>query len=101
MSLAPVVPAAKGDTVFAASLARDQSRVTHAAAECLDAAEAPALILTAGIVGRGTDSLNAAAAEFSAPKVHSIAAGSRRSKMRNQIRSTTTSSILSRRRPGP
>jgi ADP-ribosyl-[dinitrogen reductase] hydrolase len=88
MRLAPVVLAAKGDTVSATSLARDQSRVTHAAAECLDAAEALALILAAGIAGRGVDSLNAAAGEFTVSKVQSVAAGSWRGKMRNQIRST-------------
>jgi ADP-ribosyl-[dinitrogen reductase] hydrolase len=67
-------------------LARDQSRVSHAAAECPDAAEALALILAAGIASRGADSL-AAADEFSAPKVKPVAAGSWRGKGRSQIRS--------------
>ena len=89
MRLAPVVLAAKGDPTSAASLARNQSRVTHAAAECLDAAEALARILTAGIAGCGAGTLDAAAdAELSTPTVKSVAAGSWRGKMRNQIRST-------------
>ena len=39
MRLAPAAIAAKGDAAKAAELARAQSRVTHAAPECLDAAE--------------------------------------------------------------
>ena len=89
MRLAPVVLAAKGDPISAASLARNQSQVTHAAAECLDAAEALARILTAGIAGCGAGTLDAAAtANLSTPTVKSVAAGSWRGKMRDQIRST-------------
>ncbi|RBP14046.1 ADP-ribosyl-[dinitrogen reductase] hydrolase [Roseiarcus fermentans] len=89
MRLAPVALAAAGDPRKAAALARAQSEVTHAAPECLDAAEALALVLAAGIAGEGKGALDAAAgAAFSAAKVRAIAAGSWRGKRRATIRSS-------------
>ena len=89
MRLAPAALAAKGDAARAVFLSRAQSEVTHAAAECLDAAEALALVLNAGILGDGKAALDAAAgARLSAPKVAAVAAGSWRGRSRATIRST-------------
>jgi len=89
MRLAPVVLAAQGDAARAVTLAREQSWVTHAALECLDGAEAVAWILAAGVAGNGSDSLNAASdADLGARKVKSLASGSWRGKVRDEIRST-------------
>ena len=89
MRLAPAAVAAKGEAAKASELARAQSRVTHAASECLDAAEALARVLTAGIEGRGHDALQAGIdAKAESPKVRVVAAGSWRGKARNDIRSS-------------
>ncbi len=69
--------------------ARAQSKVTHAAAECLDAAEVLARVLTAGIEGRGHDALQAGVdAKVDAPKVRAVAEGVWRGKARSDIRSS-------------
>jgi ADP-ribosyl-[dinitrogen reductase] hydrolase len=89
MRLAPVAVAARGDAAKAAALARAQSEVTHAALECLDAAEALALILCAGIAGEGRGALAAGArASLAAAKVRAIAEGAFRGKSRRDIRSS-------------
>ena len=54
MRLSPVALAAKGETTQTIALARAQSNVTHAATECLDAAEVMARVLAAAIAGRGS-----------------------------------------------
>ena len=88
MRLAPAVLAARGDRDRAVDLARLQSLVTHAAAECLDAADVLARVLHAGIAGEGHDALTAAAqAGVPSPKIHAIANGSWRGKSRSSIRS--------------
>jgi ADP-ribosyl-[dinitrogen reductase] hydrolase len=89
MRLAPVAVAARGDAVKAAALARAQSEVTHATLECLDAAEALAQILAAGITGEGVSALSAGArANLAVAKVKAIAEGAFRGKGRADIRST-------------
>jgi len=89
MRLAPVAVAARGDAARAAALARAQSEVTHAALECLDAAEALALILSAGIAGEGRAALKAGTrANLAAAKVRAIAEGAFRNKRRADIRSS-------------
>ncbi len=89
MRLAPVALVANGDAAKAASLARAQSRVTHAAPECLDAADVLTRVLTAGIEGQGHDALKAgAAAIVETPKVRAVAEGSWGVKDRNDIRSS-------------
>jgi ADP-ribosyl-[dinitrogen reductase] hydrolase len=89
MRLAPAVIAAKGNVAMAAKLACAQSRVTHAALECLDAANVLARVLTAGINGQGKESLQAGAeADAVTPKIKAIAEGSWRDKARNDIRSS-------------
>jgi ADP-ribosyl-[dinitrogen reductase] hydrolase len=89
MRLAPAAIAARGRASKSAQLARAQSRVTHAAAECLDAAEVLALVLTAGIEGRGHDALHAGAdADIESRKVKAVAEGSWRGKARGDIRSS-------------
>jgi ADP-ribosyl-[dinitrogen reductase] hydrolase len=89
MRLAPAAVAAKGEATKASELARAQSRVTHAAPECLDAAEVLARVLTAGIEGRGHDALQAGIdAKAESPKVSAVAEGSWRGKARNDIRSS-------------
>jgi ADP-ribosyl-[dinitrogen reductase] hydrolase len=89
MRLAPAAVAAKGGASKAAQLARAQSKVTHAAAECLDAAEVLALVLTAGIEGRRHDALHAGAdADVESRKVRAVAEGSWRGKTRSDIRSS-------------
>ena len=86
MRLAPAAIAARGVASKAAQLARAQSRVTHAAAECLDAAEVLAHVLTAGIEGRGHDALQAAVdTKVAAPRVRAIAEGAWRGKVRADI----------------
>jgi ADP-ribosyl-[dinitrogen reductase] hydrolase len=88
MRLAPAVLAARGDRDRAVDLARLQSLVTHAAAECLDAADALARVLHAGIAGEGGTALDAAAqAGVPSAKIHAIAQGSWRGKSRPSIRS--------------
>lgn len=89
MRLAPVAIAAKGDAAKAAGLARAQSRVTHAAPECLDAAEVLARVLTDGINGQGHDALKAGTTAIAeTPKVRAVAEGSWRGKPRKDIRSS-------------
>jgi ADP-ribosyl-[dinitrogen reductase] hydrolase len=89
MRLAPAAIAAKGDAAKAAKLARAQSHVTHAAPECLDAADVLARVVIAGINGRGQDALTAGAgAGAETPKVKAIAEGSWRAKPRNDISSS-------------
>ena len=89
MRLAPVAVAAKGDATKAAALARAQSEVTHAALECLDAAEALAQVLAAGIAGEGRGALKAGArANLAAAKVRAIAGGAFHGKSRRDIRSS-------------
>jgi ADP-ribosyl-[dinitrogen reductase] hydrolase len=89
MRLAPVALAAHFDPDKAASLARAQSEVTHASPECLDAAEALARILVAGISGAGKAALDAAAnLTFGCRKVRAIVDGAYRDKKRGDIRSS-------------
>jgi ADP-ribosyl-[dinitrogen reductase] hydrolase len=89
MRLAPAAIVARGEPSKAASLARAQSEVTHAAPECLDSADVLARIVTAGIVGRGRDALVAGVeANAGSPKVSAVANGSWRGKKRNEIRSS-------------
>ena len=89
MRLAPVALAAPGDADQAAALARAQSEVTHAALECLDAAEALARVVVAGVSGKGRSALLAAAgANLRAPKVKAVAEGAWRGKSRDAIRSS-------------
>ena len=89
MRLAPAAIIASGEASKAAQLARAQSKVTHAAAECLDAAELLARVLTAGIEGRGHDALQAPTRSAdSAPKVRAVAEGAWRGKARGDIRSS-------------
>ena len=89
MRLAPVVLAAPGDADQAAALARAQSEVTHAALECLDAAEVLARVVVAGVSGMGRSALLAAAgANLRAPKVKAVAEGAWRGKSRDAIRSS-------------
>ena len=89
MRLAPVALAAKGNVSKAVDLARAQSRVTHAALECLDAADVLARVLTAGIEGHGHEFLQAGNHVLvDAPKVKAVANGSWRGKARKDIRSS-------------
>jgi ADP-ribosyl-[dinitrogen reductase] hydrolase len=89
MRLAPAAIVARGEASKAAQLARAQSKVTHAAPECLDAAEVLARVLTAGIEGRGHDALQAGLdANAESPRVKAVAEGSWRGKARNEIRSS-------------
>jgi len=89
MRLAPVAVAARGEAEKASALARAQSEVTHAAPECLDAAEALAQILAAGVAGEGLGALDAGArASLTAGRVKAIAEGAFRGKSRAQIRSS-------------
>ncbi len=93
--------AAKGDAARAVDLARAQSRITHAAPECLDAAEALTRVLTAGIEGRGHDALNAGAeAKAASPKVSAVAKGIWRGKARPTSVPRAMSSIRWRPRSG-
>ena len=81
--------AAKGEaTTKISELARAQSRVTHAAPECLDAAEVLARVLTTGIEGRGYAALQAGIDAKAKSKVSAVAEGSWRGKARNDIRSS-------------
>lgn len=88
MRLAPVVLAARGSEAQAVELARQQSAATHAAPECLDAAEALARILQAGIDGQGKDALDASANREFCGTIRSIAGGSWKAKSRDEIRSS-------------
>ena len=89
MRLAPAALAGKGDAAQTADLARAQSGVTHAAPECLDAADVLGRVLAAGIEGRGRDALDAgAAAKLGTPKVKAVAGGAWRGKARGAIRSS-------------
>ena len=80
--------AAKGEATKISELARAQSRVTHAAPECLDAAEVLARVLTTGIEGRGYAALQAGIDAKAESKVSAVAEGSWRGKARNDIRSS-------------
>ena len=88
MRLAPAVLAAHDDINRAVALARAQSEVTHAAPECLDAAELLARVLFSGIAGGGRAALNVADKPLATPKLRSLAAGEWRNKTRDQIRSS-------------
>lgn len=89
MRLAPAALVAGRDMQKAVALARAQSEVTHAAVECLDAAEVLARVLVAGISDAGLDALDAGAeAALSAVKVKAVSRGSWRGKPRDAIRST-------------
>jgi ADP-ribosyl-[dinitrogen reductase] hydrolase len=89
MRLAPAVLAALRAPERAIALARAQSEVTHAAPECLDAAEVLARVLIAGIAGAGLEAVYAGGAEtLASPKVRAIAEGGWRGKSRDQIRSS-------------
>jgi len=89
MRLAPAVLAAHSDVDRAVSLARAQSEVTHAAPECLYAAEILARVLASGIAGDGHAALAAATgATPKASKVKALAEGSWRGKTRDQIKSS-------------
>ena len=89
MRLAPAVLAAHREPERAVALARAQSEVTHAAPECLDAAEVLARVLVAGIAGAGLDAVHAGAGHaFATPKVQAIADGGWRRKSRDEIKSS-------------
>ncbi len=89
MRLAPAAIVGRADPARAAALARAQSEVTHAAPECLDAADVLARVLTAGISGSGLASLRAAEqTDLASPKVRAIAGGAWRGKTRGEIRSS-------------
>ena len=89
MRLAPAALAAGLDVDRAVALSRAQSEVTHAALECLDAAECLARVLVAGFGGAGHAALDAGAeAPFRARKVAAMARGGWRGKARAEIRST-------------
>ncbi|MEJ1936839.1 ADP-ribosylglycohydrolase family protein [Nostoc sp. NIES-2111] len=89
MRQAPAVLAGWRDVERAVLLSREQSRVTHASAECLDAAEVLARILHAGIAGFGTAALHAASGlAVASPKVEAVATGGWEGKPRHAIRST-------------
>ena len=89
MRLAPAVIVGHSDPERAMALARAQSAVTHAAEECLDAAEVLARVLAAAINGEGVKSLSAAErAELASSSVRAIARGAWRGKTRAQIRSS-------------
>jgi len=89
MRLAPAAIVGHKDTQRAVALARAQSAVTHAAEECLDAAEVLARVLAAAINGESVESLSAAErAEFASSSVRAIAKGAWRGKARVQIRSS-------------
>jgi len=89
MRLAPVALSARGDADRAAALARAQSEVTHAAQECLDAAEVLARVLVAGIAGHSRDALSAGAeAKLATPKITAVAAGAWSGKSRAEIKSS-------------
>jgi ADP-ribosyl-[dinitrogen reductase] hydrolase len=89
MRQAPAVLVAWRDVERAVGLSRDQSRVTHASAECLDASEVLARILHAGITGFGTAALHAASGlAIASPKVEAVATGGWDGKPRHAIRST-------------
>ena len=63
--------------------------MTHAAPECLDAAEVLARVLVAGIAGAGLDAVRAGAGQtLATPKVQAIADGGWRRKTRAEIKSS-------------
>jgi ADP-ribosyl-[dinitrogen reductase] hydrolase len=89
MRLAPAAIVANEDAAKAATLARAQSKVTHAAPECLDSAEVLARILVAAIAGGGREALRAGIeARLASPKVKAVAEGAWRGKGRSEIRSS-------------
>ena len=82
MRLAPAVLAAHRDADRAIALSRAQSEVTHAAPECLDAAEVLGRMLIAGVAGAGLDAVHAGASHAFAtrkytPSRTALGAGSR------------------------
>lgn len=89
MRQAPAVLAARGDLARAVALSRAQSHVTHAALECLEAADLLARVLHAAIEGAGPGALAAGDGQsWEAPKVAAIAGGAWREKPRHAIRSS-------------
>lgn len=89
MRQVPAVLAARGDLGRAVELSRGQSRVTHAALECLEAADLLARVLHAAIEGAGQEALaTGAGLPWEAPKVASIAEGAWRGKPRARIASS-------------
>ena len=89
MRLAPAVLAAYREPARAITLARAQSEVTHAAPECLGAAELLAGVLISGIAGNGPEAVHSHSAEaFVSPKVRDIAHGGWRRKSRDEIKSS-------------
>lgn len=89
MRLAPAVLAAYREPARAIALARAQSEVTHAAPECLDAAELLAGVLIAAIAGNRPEAVHSNKAEaFVSPKVRAIAKGGWRRKSRDEIKSS-------------
>jgi ADP-ribosyl-[dinitrogen reductase] hydrolase len=88
MRLAPAALAAGGDAERAARLARRQSAVTHGSAECVEAAELLARILSAAIVGDGRGALTPAEARYETPKIGALAKGLWRGRSRGAIRSS-------------
>jgi ADP-ribosyl-[dinitrogen reductase] hydrolase len=77
------------DTQRAVALARAQSAVTHAAEECLDAAEVLARVLAAAIDGECIKSLSGAErAGLASSSARAIAKGAWRGKARARIRSS-------------
>jgi ADP-ribosyl-[dinitrogen reductase] hydrolase len=89
MRLAPAALASPFDAGKAAALARAQSEVTHAAPECLDAADVLARVIVAGMAGDGLKALDAGSqAALVAPKIKAVAEGSWRKKSRDEIKSS-------------
>lgn len=85
MRLAPAILFALHDPGEAVRLAREQSRTTHAAPQCLDACALFAQLLCEVIHGR-PDALRPRGIQAH-PAIQTIAVGSYRSKARDQIRS--------------
>lgn len=87
MRLAPVALVSR-DADRAADLARRQSRTTHGAVACADAADLMARILVAAIDGAGSAAFDIARDRAQVAEVAAIAAGLWRGKGRADIRST-------------
>ena len=88
MRLAPVAIFSSGDVRAAVSQARLQSRTTHSSAECLDSCEYFATMLVEAINGDSADRvLRSRELDLSA-NIRSMAQGSYKIKVRNQIHSS-------------
>lgn len=89
MRLAPVpIWGLKHGAQVIADVAREQSRTTHGALECLQACEGFALLIARAIVGEDKTGLLAPPIEVPPGKVGDILAGGWRGKMRGEVRSS-------------